>query len=625
MNRIRITNQCNMNCVFCETPARRDSVITRNAVVQDMLWLRKESDSLVFTGGEPTLNPQLPALARAAEGMGFRHISLETNGLRLSYREFADKLLKSPIHEYRITMVSHEAAVSDGITGLRGSLDLTLRGINNIADKGPDIVIRVPLMPATAQDLPDHIAFIARVLPAINHVELQLVSSSLVVGAVEPMCGIEKALHSAAARAQSAGVALVFAPGRSPAPCLLESPGSLHALFSFPPLTGPRPRGFASIPQCRECFLEHYCAGIPEALSPDGLRPPGPDFARKVLGQWPSRERETQRSVGNETAFVVTPSSLPGHSDRYIEEALIRINYNCNQRCLFCWIEPGYQNQSHAQVMESIEHLDGYHVGTVCITGGEPTLNPRMAEYIAALKQRDVGKICLQTNAVNLHQPSRVQELAEAGLDFAFVSLHSHEASLSDMMTGVEGSYEKTVQGILNIRASGILALVSHVMNKFNYRALPDFAAFVRDHLGGAPVVFLSAAPIYGAMMHRGLIPELSRLKKPLLQALELCYRDRIPFSGLAGMCGIPLCVLDGDPRWFPDMRRTPRSISTRDMIKTQECESCSIEPCCYGLRKHYADFFGTGELKAVNRPGFKPRDVDVWNGDYLKEFYAAW
>ena len=276
-------------------------------------------------------------------------------------------------------------------------------------------------------------------------------------------------------------------------------------------------------------------------------------------------------------------------------------------------------------MLAHIEKLKEYRVGTVCVTGGEPTLNPHLAEYIHELKKLDVGKICLQTNAVRLQDAGRVAELAAAGLDFAFVSLHSHDAALSDMMTGLKGAHEKTVQGILSLRQGGVMVLISHVMNTFNYQALPEFVAFVRDRLDRTPMVFLSAAPIYGAMMHRGLIPNLTRLRQPLIQALDLCYETRAPFSGLAGMCGIPLCILDGDPRWFPDMRRVPRGLNPRDMIKTQECDACSLEPCCYGLRKHYADFFGTRELKAVRIPGFMPRDVDVWHSDYLKDFYAAW
>lgn len=74
---------CNLRCVYCHNP---DVVLGRGEFDEDkfmdFLTQRKgKLTAVVFSGGEATFNPSLPALIRRAKDMGYK-TKLDTNGTR---------------------------------------------------------------------------------------------------------------------------------------------------------------------------------------------------------------------------------------------------------------------------------------------------------------------------------------------------------------------------------------------------------------------------------------------------------------------------------------------------------------------------------------------------------------
>jgi len=84
-----VTTRCNLNCVYCEDfGARRNLQAEPELSLTDALRVlrvvRQATDRLILTGGEPLLYPDIVALAtRARRELGFRHITLLTNGFLL--------------------------------------------------------------------------------------------------------------------------------------------------------------------------------------------------------------------------------------------------------------------------------------------------------------------------------------------------------------------------------------------------------------------------------------------------------------------------------------------------------------------------------------------------------------
>ena len=90
---------CNFDCPYCHNPKlvrnpKSASVIGESQLLDFLAKRRGLLDGVVITGGEPTLQSDLPDLCRAIKSMGFA-VKLDTNGSRpAALRQLiADRLL----------------------------------------------------------------------------------------------------------------------------------------------------------------------------------------------------------------------------------------------------------------------------------------------------------------------------------------------------------------------------------------------------------------------------------------------------------------------------------------------------------------------------------------------------
>jgi cyclic pyranopterin phosphate synthase len=115
---------------------------------------------------------------------------------------------------------------------------------------------------------------------------------------------------------------------------------------------------------------------------------------------------------------------------RRIEYLRISVTDKCNFRCLYCMPEEGLQWLPRSEILDYEEiakivaELAPLGVKRLRITGGEPTIRPRLEILIAALREIDgIEDLSLSTNGVRL--PELVQTYARAGLDRVNISADS--------------------------------------------------------------------------------------------------------------------------------------------------------------------------------------------------------
>ncbi len=88
-----VTTQCNFNCAYCEyfgarRNAQAEEQLDLECAVQILRVIRTGIDSLIITGGEPLLHPDIDQLiTRAKRDLKFRHLTLLTNGSLLHDHE----------------------------------------------------------------------------------------------------------------------------------------------------------------------------------------------------------------------------------------------------------------------------------------------------------------------------------------------------------------------------------------------------------------------------------------------------------------------------------------------------------------------------------------------------------
>ena len=93
---VDLTARCNLSCNVCFADSNTNPYEPDYEHIVKMLQrLRDERpapcESIQFTGGEPTIHPRFLDIVKAAKDMGFTHIQVATNGIKLADPDFAMK------------------------------------------------------------------------------------------------------------------------------------------------------------------------------------------------------------------------------------------------------------------------------------------------------------------------------------------------------------------------------------------------------------------------------------------------------------------------------------------------------------------------------------------------------
>lgn len=87
MSMIEVTNRCNMRCPVCFSDANNPPEDVPLAEIRKRMIHLKEVTGqpvpLQISGGEPTMRKDLPQIVSIAKNLGYRHIELITNGIKI--------------------------------------------------------------------------------------------------------------------------------------------------------------------------------------------------------------------------------------------------------------------------------------------------------------------------------------------------------------------------------------------------------------------------------------------------------------------------------------------------------------------------------------------------------------
>ena len=166
------------------------------------------------------------------------------------------------------------------------------------------------------------------------------------------------------------------------------------------------------------------------------------------------------------------------HQRKYPVLSEIALTYRCQNRCFFCYasspdrgrVVPEMTTAEVKVVLDKI--VDQARVPTVSFTGGEPTLRADLPELIAYARGRSL-RTNLITNGIRCADEEYVALLAEAGLNSAQVSVEAGDAATHDAVVGHPGAFERTMQGVRNLKAAGIHTHTNTTINARNCHALP--------------------------------------------------------------------------------------------------------------------------------------------------------
>lgn len=135
--------KCNNNCLFCYAGDKRsiNSMSTAEAKKQLKAAASRGSTFVDFLGGEPTIRKDLIELIAYSKELGFKTISITTNGRMFSNKEYAEQIVKAGLNSVVFSIHGHNAELHDYLSNTKGAFDQCISGFQNIRSLSKNIYI----------------------------------------------------------------------------------------------------------------------------------------------------------------------------------------------------------------------------------------------------------------------------------------------------------------------------------------------------------------------------------------------------------------------------------------------------------------------------------------------------
>lgn len=250
---------------------------------------------------------------------------------------------------------------------------------------------------------------------------------------------------------------------------------------------------------------------------------------------------------------------------RVADDLRVSVTDRCNFRCTYCmpadgleWL-PRDQLLHYEEIAKLTEVFVSLGVGSVKITGGEPTVRADLPTLVAMLRELDpTVELSMTTNGVLLEKLAG--PLAEAGLDRVTVSLDSLARHRFKEMTRRD-ALDKVFAGIEAATAAGLAPVKVNcvVIAGTNDDELLDFASWSRDT--GHDVRFIEYMP---------------------LDADQAWERGKVlPSASILERIGATFPLAEADPDREPATRYTwsdgaPGGIGVISSVTEPFCDTCN-------------------------------------------------
>lgn len=201
----------------------------------------------------------------------------------------------------------------------------------------------------------------------------------------------------------------------------------------------------------------------------------------------------------------------------------------CNLKCRHCYMSSDnkkYQNELTTQEAKSfIDDLADFHVPVLLFSGGEPLIRPdffELAEYAQAKGVRPT----LSTNGT-LITKEVAQRIKDIGVGYVGISLDGLQ-DVNDQFRGVEGAFQKAMEGIQNCVAVGQRVGLRFTINHHNIQELENIFDFIeRENINRVCFYHLVYSGRGTAMKNQDVTAEESRRAMDIIIRRTKDFEDR--------------------------------------------------------------------------------------------------
>lgn len=329
----------------------------------------------------------------------------------------------------------------------------------------------------------------------------------------------------------------------------------------------------------------------------------------------------------------------------------IQVVRHCNHFCGFCSNPTTPYVHTFETMKVLVDDLVDRDYFGVILTGGEPSLHPELPRIARYATDRGLH-VRMITNGWRLADPEFAQEMAEAGLKIAHVSVYSVRPDIEARLRGTTGTLEKAFAAVDNANRYGIDVNINCVINKLNADHLDDnIRHWLAHHPHIRHFVWNNLDPSMGRaeVNQEQYTPRLADFEVSLHRALKLLHQGGRTFR----VEKVPLCymaefawastetrkIVKGEERivHFLDAKQTVRQTDW-EHIYADGCSVCSLRTICGGLFDR-GNAYDPGELYPVfvdrdaivekiihdpHDPSYEFRSMDAWRQDFERRLAEA-
>lgn len=165
---IQVNRHCNNACHFCSNPSNGQNISYDQwrTIIDD--FIERKYGGIIFTGGEPTLSPDLPRWITYAKERWI-HSRVISNGMMCSNLPYMKKLSDAGLELIHFSVYSYNPKIHDFLTATPGSWKKLMLSIRNALSLWVRVQINMVINHYNQTHLDATIRFLLQQFPEIHH------------------------------------------------------------------------------------------------------------------------------------------------------------------------------------------------------------------------------------------------------------------------------------------------------------------------------------------------------------------------------------------------------------------------------------------------------------------------
>lgn len=280
----------------------------------------------------------------------------------------------------------------------------------------------------------------------------------------------------------------------------------------------------------------------------------------KILGHNKPGTRPLQFATRTRDGCPLDCGLCPEHQ-QHTCLALIEVNSACNLDCPLCFANAGTHlarsgfQLTYEQVNGMLDRLveaEG-HPEVIQFSGGEPTLHPRILDFVALAQEKGISYVMVNTNGVRIARDDRFVEGLARLRPHVYLQFDGFDAHTNETLRGRSDLLDIKLRAIDRLAAVDVrVVLVAAIERGVNEHEVGRIVEFGLRHPGIFGVNF---QPAFRAQRHVRPADPLQRMTIPdVLGALETQMAGMLKVSDFVPVpCCMPTCnfvtyaFIDGD------------------------------------------------------------------------------